>query len=852
MEISQRRTGSGLHLGMNKPKPVEKEEIKENPKLMVRLLEKMVFVSVVMCFLGTPLFFTGLSFQGVVFEKHIFFFFWTLLAVVAWAGKGVIEGEMKIRRTPLDIPIIAFWFIYLLATIFSVDRWHSFAGLFGDPSRGFMSVTALVLMYYIIISNFNGKMFRWIISSIAFSGIFVIVWSTLGVMGINFLPEKIAKYAPLSLIGSISGLGMFLAVIFPILMTVIFRLQAPDAKKGKMNKFLTGIVLVGLIGNIFLFLVLHGFVPWIGFMIGVGLMLIFILSTVIRPAENWTWLPMASFVAIMVIWISGQGNSIARVDLPVEVSPGYQMSFEIAKNSLKENFFLGSGSATYGYDFSLFKPKDFNLNQLYNLRFYQASGIVFEAISTIGMIGALALIILILSFVSVIIFLLSSRKEQNKVYSLGFVTASLMFAVSAVLGRVEGSMIIFGVLISSVTLAVVMWESISGEGFIRLSLKASPKYALALAFIFMVVSAGAAYLFVFIGKVYAADIYAGLSSKQSQVTEGDSIYKMGRAVSLNKQESKYYVNLGRQYMVLANNEMLKKDSDKNINAAQKYLNGSIGAVASAKNISPKDVSNVEALAQIYENAGAYVADSFKLAEDNYKEALLLEPNNPEFTLALGKIKLNQVPLAKSEDEKKGLIGEAKDLFKRSTEEKSNFASGFYYWSIAQGASGEISQAIDTMKEAIRFNSNNIDYVFNLARLYQQRGEGDDNKAAESIFLGIIEVNDKEINTHFSLAGLYEKMGEKDKAVAEYEKVIELIPAENEEVAEKIKEMIGNVKSGKGNLSGNNEMETKAVSEEINTDAGESAENVVPTPPEASGLPVLSPDQDGTRNPKAGQ
>ena len=846
MEINQRKTGQSFRLTADRGDIVENVEGKGKPKFMVRLLEKIVFLSVVMCFLGTPLFFTGLSFQGIVFEKQIFFYFWTLLAVVAWAGKGVIEGEMKIRRTPLDIPILAFWAVYLLATIFSVDRWHSFAGLFGDPSRGLMNVTALILIYYIIMSNFNGRMFRWVIGAIASSGLLVIFWSILGVMGVNFLPEKIAKYAPLSLIGSISGLGMFLAIIFPLLMTVIFKLQAPDAEKGKMNKFLTGLVLVGLVGDIFLLLVLHGFVPWAGFMIGIGLMLIFILSTVVRPAENWTWLPMAAFVALMVILISGQGNSIAKVDLPVEVSPGYQMSLGIAKNSLKENFFLGSGPATYGYDFSLFKPKDFNLNQLYNLRFYQASGVVFEAISTIGAIGMLALCIVILSFVSVIIFLLASRKEHNKVYSLGFATASLMFLIAAVLGRVEGSMITFGVLISSVALAVVMWESVAGEGFFRLSLKASPKYALALAFIFMVVSAGAAYLFVFIGKVYAADIYAGLSSRQSTVTEENSIYKMARAASLNKQESKYYVNIGRQYMVLANNEMLKKDADKNINAAQKYLNGSIDAVAYAKNISPKDVSNVEALAQIYENAGAYVADSFKLAEDNYKEALALEPNNPEFILALGKIKLSQIALAKSEDEKKGLVGEAKDLFKKSTEEKNNFASGYYYLSIAQGASDEIDQAIETMKEAIKFNNNNIDYIFNLARLYQQRGTDEDNKIAESIFQKILSVNDKEINTHFSLAGLYEKMNEKDKAVAEYEKVIELLPAENEDVADKIREMIGNVQSGKGNLSGENDAETQAVSEEIGAsvpEAGPSDGNSVPSAPEAPVSPVLSPEQN---------
>ena len=83
-----------------------------------------------MLFLGVPLFFTGLTFQGLAFEKQIYFYFWLLLALVVWATKGVIAGEMKIRRTPLDIPILAFWLTYLLATIFSPGPLAQLLGIF--------------------------------------------------------------------------------------------------------------------------------------------------------------------------------------------------------------------------------------------------------------------------------------------------------------------------------------------------------------------------------------------------------------------------------------------------------------------------------------------------------------------------------------------------------------------------------------------------------------------------------------------------------------------------------------------------------------------------------------------------
>jgi hypothetical protein len=74
----------------------------------------VITVSLVALFFGLPLFFTGLTFQGIAFEKQIYFYVWLLIGVVAWVSKGVTTGEMRIRRTPLDIPIALFWLFYVV------------------------------------------------------------------------------------------------------------------------------------------------------------------------------------------------------------------------------------------------------------------------------------------------------------------------------------------------------------------------------------------------------------------------------------------------------------------------------------------------------------------------------------------------------------------------------------------------------------------------------------------------------------------------------------------------------------------------------------------------------------------
>src|SRR3990172_1859580 len=387
----------------------QSETKEEKSSLIVGMLDKIMSLSIFMLFLGLPLFFTGLTFQGIAFEKQIYFYFWLLLALVVWAAKSVITGEMKIRRTPLDIPILAFWLVYLIATIFSINRWISLWGFFGDPSRGLMSVTALVVAYYILLSNFNKDILKWSVLAIVLSGSVLSVWTALGVLGIKFLPAKLMAISPLSLVGSMSGLGIFLGALLPILITVIFKVRTNADSKGISKNVLTGILLTVSALDIFLLLTLYAFVPWIGVLVGMGFFLIFILAQIIRPAQNWTWLPMVAFVGVLIVLMIGVVN-IARVNLPAEVSPAYRLSWDLAKGSLKDKALLGSGPATYGYNFSLYRPQEFNLNNFYNLRFYQGTGMIMEALPTIGILGTVFLALLALSFISVAIYLLASQK----------------------------------------------------------------------------------------------------------------------------------------------------------------------------------------------------------------------------------------------------------------------------------------------------------------------------------------------------------------------------------------------------------------------------------------------------------
>ncbi len=761
---------------------------------LVKSLDWLMTASIFMLFLGLPLFLLTLTSQGIAFEKQIYFYFWSFLALASWVIKGMVVGKIEINRTPLDIPLIIFLIVYVLTTIFSVDRWHSFVGTFGDPSRGLMNVVVSVLIYYLIFSNFNLRKAKLMFGALAFSGSFIILWSVLGLLGVKFLPTALLQVLPLSLVGSVSSLTMFVVMTILVLLTTIFGLNNGDRKiiKTIMSVWLIVLMLLGL----FLIFLLYSFISWPAIIIGVTVFSLFIIAKIIIVSNKLKWLVFFLPLAIFLIWVLGDiGGGMIKVNMPMEVSPSYGLSWQIAKNSLKEKALLGAGPGMYAYDFVMHKPLEFNNNNLYQLRFQQGKGMFFEMLSTMGIVGIVAVLLVAVSFISVTGYFLTTKKGEDKIYSLGSMAIVLALLTYTFLNLTEISILLMLALIGSLAMTVAYKENEMETDSVNLSLEASAKFALLSSFVFLVVSAGIVYMFVFIGKTALADVYARQAMLASQSKE--AIGKITQTINLNPKEGHYYTILGQYYMLTANEEMLKKEEERSLPVLQKNLNNSIVALTQSVKMMPKDIQVNESLAQIYENASFYINGSIELAEKSYQKALELDPHNPTLLVKLGQLKTRQATMIAEEDKdkRKEIVGEAKELFEKAIAKKGNLAVAHYNLALAHQALGEIDEAIKSMNRAAVYSSNNINYIFNLASLLQERGNDDDNKLAEALLKEILGVNDKEINSHFSLAQLYEKTDRRNEAIAEYEKVKEFLPKESTEAREQINKIIDKIRSG---------------------------------------------------------
>jgi Flp pilus assembly protein TadD len=783
----------------------------------------------ILIFLGAPIFFTGVSSQGIVFDKYIFFYATILLGMVAWVTQGVLSGSMRIRRTPIDIPLALFWVWYGITAVFSVDRWHSFMGSFGDPSRGFVAVTFFILAFYFVVSHATESRVRKALSGMLIAGAFIVVWTALAVMDILFLPDAVKRLMPASFMGTFSSLAVYFTALVPLFITGLF-IKAEESISSWWKKITYYGLYVVLVLNLFLLFALFSFVSWIAVLITIALFVIYIVAQLIRPSTKVSWVPTAAFVTILGFLMVGQ-MSVVRVNLPVEVSPTLKLSAQVAEKSVGKEWFTGVGPANYSYVFSMYKPDEFNKNELYTMRFGQSNSLFLEVLATTGIVGFLLFALTWLIFLGSGLYLLTyNAKGTNKIVSLGLWSIVFLFFVTSIFVTLGGILLLVLVPLSALAYVVLHKESASEERYVNFSLQASPKYALALAFTFMVVSAGVVYLFIFMGKVYAADVWA----RKSEIASGQgnreaALTALTSALSLNSNESRYYLRAAEEYGALANQEASRgQEIDQaKLSAA---LQQSVRAGEVAAQLSGNDVVVVEALALVYENALRYANDAGTRTEELYQRASTLEPINPLYLVKQGELKRN-IGDTKKGEEQLALYQQAIALFDQALQKKENLGVAYYQKALVYSRQGEFDKALEAMNKAVQMEPGNVSYRYALGALHELRKkEGDVNIAIE-IYKSILTAYPNVIDVRLALALAYEKQNNREAAINEYQQALELSDRVNSQDKERIKAEIGKlldiVRSGGSNIQNSTAptVDTSSTSDESNNATKEESEAV---------------------------
>ena len=740
-----------------------------------------------------PLFFLPFSFESYEFNKQYLLFFLVSLAFLSWLAKMIFcDKEIRFRRTPLDIPVLAFMLVSILSAVFSIDKTSSFFGFYGRFSDNLVGILSLGLLYFLITNNVKSlkdddqktektpkpatidvilRAFFWSVFFVLLTVYFSIfgVWQILSKY-VNFFQNFGRMFNTISVY--LEPVALFFAVSLMLIVVTLFQ-----NKNSKLKKFFLFLLL--FLSVIFLIIVDFS-VAWAVLGISLTLFLVFAFwSRIFREKVNWLLIPI--FLVLISIFFTFFSVSKYRLfvsganilDHQREILLDQKTSWQVSWGAIKHYPILGSGIGTFSMDFSQFRPKRLNETNFWQIRFSKAGNQISELISTRGILGFLSWLTIVGLFLIISYYFLKKLKKEKTPannYQLYFIFTFISLILCQIFYYQNTTLdFIFWLVLGC---GVISWQAPAREKIF--SFNNFPEIGLIFN-IFLIIIIGIVLLSWFFGiRFYLADVKykEGILNNQLEYIE--------KAASLNKIFPTYKIALSQIYLVSASNELQKSAGEQDIQKIQNHFAKAIDESKIAVQRSQKWVATFENLGKTYRDISSFTTGADQFAIDNFQKALELEPFNPVFYTEIGKILLKNNKI----DEAKEKIGKALDL-------KNDYLDAKIQLALISEKEGKPQEAISSLEKIVNediikdpYNASNIEAIYQLGRLYYNNDRTDD--AIQTLQLAL-KIFPNHSNSLYILALAYEKKGNKEEAIKTLEKVSELNP-DIQEIKSKIEEL----------------------------------------------------------------
>ena len=794
-----------------------------------------------------PLFYLPFTIEAHEFNKQYLLVFLVSIAFIAWLAKfAIVRKKLFFRRTALDFWILGFMLIMILSAIFSIDSIASWFGFYGRFSGSVIGALALFMLYFIVVNNVKtankdsktiwGLSLEGIYKLFLTSSWIVVIVSYISVFNlwikIPGLPEIMSfrSFNPVS--GSLEGLAIFLAMAISLVIGLILSQgqikkkikskekssvglipgSSPDNKSrfaflGKiksLSRFSMVSRILFLLFSLFLLILINFYAAWM--VLGITMFILLIMAfwtRLFRERVNLLTLPII-LLLISSFYCFGLPGKITFLNsfdqllpLPQELLLDSGTTRTIAWQSLKDYPVLGSGPGTYLYDFSKFKPVEFNNTDFWNVRFDRGSSHIMEMIGTMGILGILSYIMILGVFLLIgLVFLsrkrlsalsasypISDKRHPISVFPLILAWLSLLIAQFVYMQNTVLSFYFW----LFMALGVVVWQGVQNQPFkkISFSFDKMPEVGLVLNVVLLILIFVLASFFYLGVRLYLAD------AKFIEPVENNQelVNKLEKSVILNSYQESYRRSLSQAYLISAWEEANKPEEEQNVELLQALASGSIQQARLATSLSPNSVSAWENLGVIYRDARGLVGGTLPFALESFATATNLEPNNPFFYRE--RCRLNLISEEKDWDETIGFCQRAIGL-------KDNYLDAHVQLALVYEQKGDLEEALEKMKavlERLRGVSfqRDSDFAGAATEIYFQTGRLYFNleriEEAIPMFEQAVIITPQYANARYALALSYESNNRVEDAFIQYQILGQMMPDE-ETIKAKIRELGG--------------------------------------------------------------
>lgn len=664
-------------------------------------------ITLIVIFL-TPLIFLNKLTEFFETPKLIFLLISLSLLLILKSFSWVLEGKVSVTRTPLDLPLILIFLITLLSSFFSSVKQIAFFGNLPRVNDSTLAWSIYILFYFVVVSTIkSANQAKRAFYSLVLSASLVAALSLLAYFGIFPLPWSFIKLTQFSPTGStLTSIYLFILALPPLLLsqTASNSKLIPQPLAVILSSFF--ILSIALLGDLTSQII-------------VIFAVVILYLLVVRRDSDYTEQSSASKAALLILplilgVVTFALSNLGDVKLnplkqkfqnfPREIQLPFSSSWKISASTFRDSPFLGTGPSTYLFNFTAYKPPEYNLTNLWNIRFDQAYNQFLQNLATTGGLGLLALI-----FLSLVILNFSWRSLTTE--SSPLVKGLSVSAILAVIILASHTITVVSALATFTVLALLMALSKHSGKIEDLSIgikasKLTPIEGMqglvvgdALpGILFLIILVAVIFAFWGGAKMILADYHHRLALNSASTQALETYNQLVQAENLNPNVDLYRSDLAQTNFGIANAIASSKgpspsspsgsltDQDKaNI---QQLLSQSINEGRAATSLNPLSAQNWEILASIYRQITGVAQNALQFALDSYGRAISRDPLNPLLRLNVGGIyySVRNYDLAIR-------------FFTDSVNLKNDFANGYYNLSVALRDKGDL-QGAQTMAEKV--------------------------------------------------------------------------------------------------------------------------------------------------------
>ena len=763
----------------NKPNQSSVDSVQVSTESKSRL-EKISFITLLITIILASLAFIPSVYAPLEMVKNTVITFGILISSLLYFLSAFKNKSLYIPKHPIFIASCGIVISLIVSTLFSTNIWKS---VFGQGFEiGTVSMILVLFLGTFLALNLtrNEKdrilyVYGAVLVSFAIITLFHIVRM---IGGVDVLGFSIFKTTTSTIFGKWNDLAILSGVVF-ILSYLGLRFIS---LKSSFKILLTT---VSVLSFVFAILVNSSLI-WTMFLLTMVLIAIYEYRNTDSEVKGVSGvlkkLPVLTSIIVVVValglWKGGVviNPIINKLNIAqTEVNLPWQLSLDVATDTIKESPFFGAGPNRFGNQYLKFKPPVVNPTIFWNTEFGSGFGLIPTFVVTQGLVG----IALWLAFIIIFIYSgFKALKKKTDNLSRFFVTSTFFSALFlwfiTIVYVPSHSVLLLTFIFTGLFLSTLVNEGeVSvvdiGKDEISIVKKLTPVVLIVIFAICVIWTAA------YTKKVLALGYFQGgisalnLPNGQGMSKAQDNFKK---ALAMDKNDT-YYQALSEINILKISNLVQQIQSKQNtsqeiLKEVATLTEEALKYTREAINTDPTNYYNYISEARISEVALTLQApNAYENTRNSYMNALKYNPYSPLIYLNLARVDASQNKMTEAQRN----IGAALQL-------KQNYLEAIFLLSQIQVSQGQIKDAITSVQVASQINNTNPLIFFQLGLLqYNDKNY----QAAVDALNQAIKLDNQYANAQYFLGLSYARLNQYQDAIIQFENLTKTNP-DNQEVA----------------------------------------------------------------------